>query len=300
MDVVIPYRSTPEDFELRYALRSLPNVPHDRVIVAGDKPVIISKAVQHVPVGRVEDRYQSSTANIVAAIHGAGVQGEFIVMHDDIFVLRPWSFRHEHLCTIDEYLKGGQATGRYRAYVESTQDILRSKGIAEPLWFGLHTPTVYDALRLADLVDGFAGHRYLLRTLYYNLFPAPSERRRDVKTRVWRAPPAGADVLSVSDDCARTAGFRAWATAQFPDKCRYEIGTDGRCLILGYGPSLWDDVERALDGGDFAAVIASPEAAEHWPGEVLAIAYDDDHADRIARSCGFEDTTWCGRTKEAA
>lgn len=300
MDIVYPYISAPDDFELRYSLRSLVNVPHDRVFVAGDRPIIIGPAVQHVPVARIDDRYQSSTANIVAAIRAGDIRGEFVVMHDDIFVLRPWTFRHEHRCTIDEYLKGGQAAGQYRTYIESTRDLLIAKGISDPLWFGLHTPTVYNAQRLVDMVEGFAGHRYLLRTLYHNLFPAPSERRQDVKARLWGEPGPGADVLSISDDLARGAGFRRWIAARFPDTCRYEIAATGKCLILGYGPTLWVDVEQALDRADYAAVIASPEAAEHWPGDVLAIAHDDDHADRIARSIGFDDVIWCGRTKEAA
>lgn len=300
MDVVYPYISAPDDFELRYSLRSLVNIPHDRVIVAGDKPIVIGPAVQYVPEARVEDRYQSSTANIAAAIRAGGVKAEFVVMHDDIFVLRPWVFRHEHRGTIAEYLRSGEASGQYRSYIESTRDILLAKGIADPLWFGLHTPTVYDAQRLLEMVDGFEGHRYLLRTLYHNLHPAPAERRGDVKARLWGEPSATADILSISDDVARSRGFRRWIAARFPDRCRYEIAATGKCLILGYGPTLWVDAEQALDRADYAAVIASPEAAEHWPGDVLAIAHDDDHADRIARSIGFDDVTWCGRTKEAA
>ncbi|MBO9589540.1 hypothetical protein [Devosia sp.] len=300
MDIVYPYKSAPDDFELRYSMRSLVNIPHDRVIVAGDKPLIISKAVQYVPVRRIDDRYQSSTANIVAAIKAADIRGDFIVMHDDIFALRPWQFRHEHRGAIDEYLRSGSASGSYRAYAESTRDLLSAKRISDPLWFGLHTPTVYNAQRLVAMVEGFAGHQYLLRTLYHNLFTAPAERRDDVKARAWAEPIEGRDVLSISDECARSAGFRQWVAARFPDKCRYEIAATGRCLILGYGPTLWRDLDAALDSGEFAAVIASPEAAKHWPGEVLAIANDDEHANRLARSIGFDEVVWCGRTKEAA
>lgn len=69
-----------------------------------------------------------------------------------------------------------------------------------------------------------------------------------------------------------------------------------RCLILGYGPSLWDDVEAAVDNQKFQAVIASPEAAAHWPDPVLAVAENDDHAERLARMHGFQDIVFCGRT----
>lgn len=71
-----------------------------------------------------------------------------------------------------------------------------------------------------------------------------------------------------------------------------------RCLVLGYGPQLWDDVAHAIGNGgaDFAGVIASPEAAAHWPGPVLAVADDDAHAERLAAMHGFEQMIWCGRS----
>lgn len=76
----------------------------------------------------------------------------------------------------------------------------------------------------------------------------------------------------------------------------YRREPSGRALILGYGPSIWPDVERAMMSGPFDAVIASPEAAEHWPAPVLAIANDDAHALRLARMHGFEDFVFCGRS----
>ncbi len=69
----------------------------------------------------------------------------------------------------------------------------------------------------------------------------------------------------------------------------------GRCLLLGYGPQLWQDVE-AVVGEGFAGVIASPEAAPHWPGPVLAVADDDRHAERLAAMYGFSDIVFCGRS----
>jgi len=77
----------------------------------------------------------------------------------------------------------------------------------------------------------------------------------------------------------------------------YRRDPSGRALILGYGPSVWSDVEHALAAGPFDAVIASPEAAEHWPAPVLAIANDDDHALRLAQMHGFDHFVFCGRSR---
>ena len=101
MDIVYPYKRTPDDFELIYSLRSLVNVPHDRVVIAGDRPSRVSDAVTVFPVLRVGcDRYVSSTANIFAT----DVSGDFIVMNDDFFILEV-GFGASHFTSI---ILGGQ------------------------------------------------------------------------------------------------------------------------------------------------------------------------------------------------
>lgn len=81
----------------------------------------------------------------------------------------------------------------------------------------------------------------------------------------------------------------------------YRRSPQGRCLVLGYDDNLWAEVSRALDHGPYDAVIASPEAAKHWPGAVLAVARDNYHAARLAHMHGFDDVTWCGvKEREAA
>ncbi len=79
----------------------------------------------------------------------------------------------------------------------------------------------------------------------------------------------------------------------------YRGSGQGRCLVLGYSSRVWADAERALKTGPFDAVIASPEAAEHWPGAPM-IARDDEHADRIARMHGFDEVVFCGRSEALA
>ena len=81
----------------------------------------------------------------------------------------------------------------------------------------------------------------------------------------------------------------------------YRRSPQGQCLVLGYDETLWSDVDAALQNGPYDAVIASPEAAEHWPGQILAVARDNAEAARLAHIHGFDDVTWCGVTeKEAA
>lgn len=82
-------------------------------------------------------------------------------------------------------------------------------------------------------------------------------------------------------------------------RLHYHRDHGGRCLVLGYAPTVWDDAAVALKTGTFDAVIASPEAAEHWPGSITAVAESDTHADRLVRMLGFDEVVFCGRTETA-
>jgi hypothetical protein len=76
----------------------------------------------------------------------------------------------------------------------------------------------------------------------------------------------------------------------------YRMSRGGQCLILGYGETLWEDVAAALETHRrFETVIAAPEAAAVWPGEVFATAMSDAECEALAYECGYEEWTFCGR-----
>jgi len=221
MDVIYPYKTHRDGFELRHSLRSLAYADHDRVIVAGDVPDWHSNALVCVPVARVANRFQSSTANILAAAQESGAD-RVMVMHDDIFLLRGLEYRHENRGSIAEYLSSGCCGGEYRKHVIATRDILAAHGVSDPIWFGLHTPTIYDRRKLIDVIREFSDRPCLLRTVYHNLHPELSQRRDDVKLYSWSGSLPADDYLSVSDSCALLPRFRAWLAARFPDPSPYE------------------------------------------------------------------------------
>lgn len=75
----------------------------------------------------------------------------------------------------------------------------------------------------------------------------------------------------------------------------YRRSPGGKALILGYAPSVWTEAEAALAADDYDAVIASPEAAEHWP-DVLAVGRTDGECETVARMHGYDDFVFCGRS----
>lgn len=79
----------------------------------------------------------------------------------------------------------------------------------------------------------------------------------------------------------------------------YHRDRRGRCLVLGYGPTVWEEASAAMRGGTFDAVIASPEAAEHWP-TVTHVARSDYEAETIAQLQGYAEVVFCGRAEGRA
>lgn len=80
----------------------------------------------------------------------------------------------------------------------------------------------------------------------------------------------------------------------------YRRDRQGRALILGYRETVWDEAEAAQRTGKFDAVIASPEAARHWPGKVLVEARTDREAERLAVILGYDEMVFCGRSEGVA
>lgn len=95
-------------------------------------------------------------------------------------------------------------------------------------------------------------------------------------------------------------GTKPW-TEDHPYIRQHYRGDDARrCLILGYAPTVWEEAESALKSGEFDVVIASPEAAAQWPGEVFATVTSDRDADDLAAMHGFREVVVCGRSERVA
>ena len=118
----------------------------------------------------------------------------------------------------------------------------------------------------------------------------------------WRSP-----VDRPSDDTKIIffpGGIKPWEITKAEDQKwvskHYRRTPRGKALLLGYAQNVWEEAEEALKNNTFDVVIASPEAAAHWPGDVLAIASNDQQAERLARMHGYTDFTFCGRSVEEA
>src|SRR4051794_38793063 len=106
--------------------------------------------------------------------------------------------------------------------MRETYALLRSEGIENPLFYGTHTPTVFNKRKVLELASRFAGKQYMIRDVYHNLYGPEGEYRLDVKRYNENERITETDYLSSSDSFAHTLTFRRFIKSRFPRPCYYE------------------------------------------------------------------------------
>jgi hypothetical protein len=199
--VVYAVRPGDTNEELRYSLRSLANLDHDRVIIAGHCPPWV-RNVEHLPVHAVGSKYDRTAANWRAACEH--LDEPFLMFNDDFFVMRPTTVETWHRGPLADVIAYYESIGsrQYLAGMRNTARLLDLLGIDEPLSYGLHVPMWIDPrlwLRMLEQVGDHDGPLHW-RTVYGNLWRVGGVRRDDVKVHGRRSTwGTGGDFLSTSD-----------------------------------------------------------------------------------------------------
>lgn len=195
MDVLYPVKKHENNDELRYSLRSLKNLPHDKVFFAGFKPSWVNDKVLHIPVdqGSLENKYVKSIGNLIAALEDERLSDDFILMNDDFFILQPINYmptlhRGYLIDMANDYYKKHSASP-YTQGLLATLKRLQHIGIENPLSYELHVPMVFNKAKLRETLEiskelgGFGK-----RTIYGNLNKLGGDYFDDVKYTNARRP----------------------------------------------------------------------------------------------------------------
>ncbi|MFG6605268.1 hypothetical protein ACGYLM_01475 [Sulfitobacter sp. 1A10445] len=213
------------DNELRYSLRSLQYIGHNRVFIVGECPDWVVN-VCHVPAGDIhgEQKQRNALHKLNTAIT-ADVSDDFILMNDDFFALQPMKPTYQYRQTLKEALQG-DAGGVYLEAIENTHAMF-----PDGLDYSLHTPFVYNKAKLAEAIEACGDRPMLLRTVYGNLHSIGGEKMDDVKIHTardfslfWHVTGFdGLDSISTSDETVLSKTFQEWIAARFPEPCVYEL-----------------------------------------------------------------------------
>ena len=86
-DIVIPCRPGANE-ELRYALRSLKNLPHRDVWIIGGIPDWV-RDVRFYEYPRSTTKYETTAQHMVTACRHPEISDPFVLMNDDFYIMKP-------------------------------------------------------------------------------------------------------------------------------------------------------------------------------------------------------------------
>lgn len=215
--------------ELRHSLRSLANVPHAGVWVAGWAPPWA--AVEAIPVPPVlawnvaDEKHMQTTANLMAACGAMLAAGHraFSLWNDDFFAMAPTSGTpNYHLGLLSERCARMNLRSIPGTYHLRTLELLREMGIREPLSYETHTPMIVNATLMAGILRTYGDRAICKRTLYGNLAHLGGSLAADVKVYGSESPWPKGPWVSTSDVAfAGPHGLRI--RRAFPEPSPYEF-----------------------------------------------------------------------------
>lgn len=225
MDIIIPYKKTNDD-SLRYCLRSLKNIDHDKVFICGDKPDFISSEVIYLP--RVENGINAqhdSELNIRLALADGRLSENFILFNDDFFILKKakkLEYDNGYIADIIKERKNIKFRNHNKHLID-TEKYLLNKGYTDIKSYELHIPMVMnkDARQYVsdDIIKMLEKNRILLpRTIYGNIFYDISKTIKDVKIYAYTTEKLTGTYLSTLN-----LKYVPSIEKRFKEKCRYEL-----------------------------------------------------------------------------
>ncbi len=179
MDVVYVCRPGQNE-ELRYRLRSLRNLPHDKVVIAGGWPDWV-RNVDTIAVERVGSKYLQTTVNLRAALRRVGRQ--FYLFNDDFFVM-------QHMEMVPAMHRGNlrdvaSTVGPdYGRRMREIADWLEVQGFGA-LCYEVHAPMTLSRDRVSEILDISApspGRNMHKRSIYGNIMGLGGTLVTDFKT----------------------------------------------------------------------------------------------------------------------
>lgn len=238
-DIVYPVRPGESNEELRYSLRSLRNLPHGRVWVAGYRPSWCSDAVGFVPTGQqpattMLEKYQNSRANLRGLAFCPDIAPKVVIMNDDFFITAPLEeVPVLHYGTLGDFFaffrRHQRSTSTYMLGEQRTHEWLRGQGFTNTLSYALHVPlptsrtAMKMTLRRLPMVSPGGRVPLHFRTALGNLAQLGGERAPDVKLlRGQLALPGLPSPFASSSDRTWEMGLGNRIREMFPEPGPYE------------------------------------------------------------------------------
>lgn len=231
MDIVYTVRPGYKNEELRYSLRSLKNLPHDKVVIVGYKPPWV-KDVLYIQTDQPDTlKYKNTTDNIIQACLDDRVSEDFILMNDDFYILKPIKeLEHYNRGPIEAVIDYYMNSDIYGEGMRQTYNYLKSLGYHDILSYELHLPMVINKKNFLAMIKrqrAEAPHIEVLhkRTLYGNMFNYGGQSIKDVKVTKYMDKRFNRDATFLSTNDDRFNGktpIGEFIMELFPEKSPYD------------------------------------------------------------------------------
>lgn len=218
MDIVYPVREGEPNEGLRYSLRSLSNLPHRNVYIAGYKPKWID-GIRHIPTKQNASDLDNVNQALIAACLQPDLSDDFILMNDDFFIMQPLMhipnyYQSSLLERVELYLK---LTPLQAYSLIKTGEELKKLGFHDLKSYELHLPMVFNKHKLLEVYDRVQLPLFTIRprSLYGNYINLGGKRVPDVKTEKYvRGAFLSTDITSESGRLLQS---------QFRQRSEYEV-----------------------------------------------------------------------------
>lgn len=151
MDVVyLVCKSTSNNIELLYSLRSLKNISHWKVFIVWYKPNWLVN-VEHIPFEDNKDKYENVRAKYKIITEINNLSDNFIYMNDDFYFLKKQEIEYYKMWKLSKQLEYLEK----KVWVDN-EYYQTIKGLSEKYkdWdsFETHTPIIYNKNKLKDIL----------------------------------------------------------------------------------------------------------------------------------------------------
>jgi hypothetical protein len=224
-DVVYVVKEDENNEELRHSFRSLANLPHGRVWIAGYRPSWVVDEVGVIPVRQRGTKWANSSRNMLSACRHPEVSQRFVYFNDDFFVMRPVDAVPVFNRGPARDVLGATPGSRYRRGGYATAEWLRRQGYADPLSYELHLPIVLDKTAMIDVIEAGVRdrvHPFHKRTAYGNLMKLGGDSVADCKVADRTSIPGHGPFASTAPEAFAYGRAGALIRATFDQPCRYE------------------------------------------------------------------------------
>lgn len=230
MDIVYSLKSDYNGQELRYSLRSLENVPHDKVfIVGGIMPDWVNReTVINIPFSQNANRYLNTTFNLLKACNTFSLSEDFIYFNDDFFVLEKIQNPTEEFNLYNGFLAEkakGKNNDWHKAMADTAKYLSQYHKVLKPKNYELHTPFIFNQKKLKYLLELFSIDITYLhtckRSIYGNLYLTDGKNMPDCKVFSHTKEIKAGKFLSTSDK--GFAVLEDFLKQKFNKKSKYEV-----------------------------------------------------------------------------